>query len=515
MASVLSPNTLPNDIAPPNSPRDAGATYSLSFSVDDEDEVAPLPTRGRRYTLSITVDPKDAPSFGEKAPPLPTTIEGSGHTDNLKQLGLGLEAKDENVQALVRCMAALLANAASKEGVITTTRSRPLTTLSTSSSRPTLVENDSSSVSSEYVEIIHRPAHAVTSPRERTEFLVNLLPSSVTPSTAPGTPLDGNFAQLQPLLPQVEYSPSPLSAIRAEGPVTRDLITPVRPLATYDPSRRQPTQNSDSSNSSSIDLTDAPAVATVAVETPAKKAAIDKPIVATVAADNSTIILPSPPTDFEKTLYAQTRRVPLYVFGTLSFLSVSVGMWFFAISSTMFYWFGVFVGLIQIYLIISYMVGYCGKDFDVEAHKKLVAEHSYCSDKLPLVDIYLPCCHEPLEVLENTYKYVSQLQYSNFKVYVLDDGGLDTVKALAESFGFNYITRDNKPHLKKAGNLRYAFARTQGDFFVIFDADFCPRTDFLDEMLPYMNAHPDIAIVQSPQFFRPTKEQTWTEQGQP
>jgi cellulose synthase/poly-beta-1,6-N-acetylglucosamine synthase-like glycosyltransferase len=159
------------------------------------------------------------------------------------------------------------------------------------------------------------------------------------------------------------------------------------------------------------------------------------------------------------------------------------------------------------------MVGYCGKDFSVPEHRKLVEEHSYPSEKLPLVDIYLPCCHEPIEVLENTYKYVSQLKYPNFRVYVLDDGGLQSVKSLAAHFGFNYITRDNKPYLKKAGNLRYAFTRTEGDFFVIFDADFCPRTDFLDEMLPYMNRYPDIAIVQSPQFFRPSEEQTWVEQG--
>jgi len=31
--------------------------------------------------------------------------------------------------------------------------------------------------------------------------------------------------------------------------------------------------------------------------------------------------------------------VPLYLFGTLSFLSVSTGMWFFAVSSKMFYWY--------------------------------------------------------------------------------------------------------------------------------------------------------------------------------
>ena len=171
------------------------------------------------------------------------------------------------------------------------------------------------------------------------------------------------------------------------------------------------------------------------------------------------------------------------------------------------------MGLLQIYLIISFTVGYAGKDFDLEKHKEVLENHSYLPDKPPSVDIYLPCCHEPMDVLENTYKYISQLQYPNFKVWVLDDGGLDIVKNLAERYGFNYITRNNKPYLKKAGNLRYAFARTNGEFFVIFDADFCPRSDFLDVMLPYMNAYPDTAIVQSPQFFRPCAEQTWVEQG--
>lgn len=37
------------------------------------------------------------------------------------------------------------------------------------------------------------------------------------------------------------------------------------------------------------------------------------------------------------------------------------------------------------------------------------------------------------------------------------------------------IRRDNRPEMKKAGNLRYAFARTSGEAVVIFDADFCPR----------------------------------------
>lgn len=74
------------------------------------------------------------------------------------------------------------------------------------------------------------------------------------------------------------------------------------------------------------------------------------------------------------------------------------------------------------------------------------------------------------------------------------------------------IRRDDRPTLKKAGNLRYAFARTSGEVTAIFDADFCPRADFLRETVPYLS-DPSVGIVQTPQFFCRKDEQTWIEQG--
>ena len=94
--------------------------------------------------------------------------------------------------------------------------------------------------------------------------------------------------------------------------------------------------------------------------------------------------------------------------------------------------------------------------------------------------------------------------------YVLDDGPSDDARCLAESFGFGYIRRPDLRAYKKSGNLRYAFARTSGEYLVILDADFAPRRDFLAETLPYLD-DPAIAIVQTPQFFRRSATQTWIE----
>jgi cellulose synthase/poly-beta-1,6-N-acetylglucosamine synthase-like glycosyltransferase len=77
-------------------------------------------------------------------------------------------------------------------------------------------------------------------------------------------------------------------------------------------------------------------------------------------------------------------------------------------------------------------------------------------------------------------------------------------------FRFNYIRRENRGYLKKAGNLRHSFNLTSGE---LFDADFCLCHDFLQEILPLMRKEPDIAIGQTPQFFRPCDEQNWLEQG--
>lgn len=83
---------------------------------------------------------------------------------------------------------------------------------------------------------------------------------------------------------------------------------------------------------------------------------------------------------------------------------------------------------------------------------------------------------------------------------------------MAESFGFRYIHRPDWPAGKKAGNLRYAFSRTDAEYLVILDADFAPRRDFLAETLPYLD-DPAIAIVQTPQYFRSSPAQTWIEQA--
>jgi cellulose synthase (UDP-forming) len=87
------------------------------------------------------------------------------------------------------------------------------------------------------------------------------------------------------------------------------------------------------------------------------------------------------------------------------------------------------------------------------------------------------------------------------------------VAQMARDYGFAYGVRPNKGWMKKAGNLRYGFEHSDGEFVIILDADFAPRADMPLEMLPYMAADPKLGIVQSPQYFRVHKRQSWIERG--
>lgn len=218
--------------------------------------------------------------------------------------------------------------------------------------------------------------------------------------------------------------------------------------------------------------------------------------------------LPSPPSEKEKYLYLDTNKWFLYWFGALSFLFLVAGMIIFSLSNPAFYSYLIFTGLTAFYLAISYIVGMSGREFDYNTHGYLICDFRFYE---PSVDVYLPCCGESLDVIENTYRYVSKLEYNNHKVYVLDDGKSPRVKELSEKYGFTYISRSSN-ELKKAGNLRNAFKRTVGELIVIFDADFCPRHDFLRQTVPYFtNAR--VGIVQTPQFFRITPQMNWIHKG--
>lgn len=219
----------------------------------------------------------------------------------------------------------------------------------------------------------------------------------------------------------------------------------------------------------------------------------------------------SAPNVSEKYLYLKRNINFIATYQGFSILFMLTGLVLFIYSYYIFYIFIPYFLYLIFYFICSFYCNIYGKDFDLDNHLKLKEKIDLST--APSVDIYLPCCGESLELLENTYKYVKLIDYNNYKVYVLDDSNNIEIKNLAIKYNFNYISRPNRPELKKAGNLRYAFKNTTGEFYLVLDADFCPRSDIINELIIYLLNDPNIAIVQSPQYFRATSSQNWVERG--
>jgi cellulose synthase (UDP-forming) len=224
------------------------------------------------------------------------------------------------------------------------------------------------------------------------------------------------------------------------------------------------------------------------------------------------IILPAPPDDTEKYSYIDRQLPYLAIVMMIGFVSATLSqLWFEAASGWWPFAIFTFVGMISFGF--SLPLSFVGRGFDLDLHNARV--RSWQPRRYPHVDIFLPICGEPIAVLANTWAGVRELMYyypGVVRAYVLDDGADPAAERLAAEFAFRYVIRPNQGENKKSGNLRYAFAHTQGEFIVILDADFVPRADFLAETLPYMD-DASIAIVQTPQFFRTDPRQTWVERA--
>ncbi len=224
------------------------------------------------------------------------------------------------------------------------------------------------------------------------------------------------------------------------------------------------------------------------------------------------LVAPHPPSDLEKDSYAWRSLPFLAVSLYISAICIIVAQVWLEVRYPIMLPFAAYTFLYLVYQVISLPVNFAGRGFNLAEHTARV--RNWTPGSYPRIDIFLPICGEPLQILRNTWTGVFELLQTypgEAYAYILDDGDSDEAKALAPSFGFSYIRRPQHTH-KKAGNLNHALRLTSGDHVVIFDADFRPRADFLAETLPYMD-DPGIGIVQTPQFFRIDRRQAWVERA--
>jgi cellulose synthase/poly-beta-1,6-N-acetylglucosamine synthase-like glycosyltransferase len=124
--------------------------------------------------------------------------------------------------------------------------------------------------------------------------------------------------------------------------------------------------------------------------------------------------------------------------------------------------------------------------------------------ELPMVTVQLPVYNE-LYVVERLIDSVCGLDYpkDRLEIQVLDDSNDETVDVVAqavarkqaEGFDITQVRRENRVGFK-AGALRYGMEQAKGEFIAVFDADFVPRPNFLNDTLPHF-IHDRIGMVQT------------------
>lgn len=123
---------------------------------------------------------------------------------------------------------------------------------------------------------------------------------------------------------------------------------------------------------------------------------------------------------------------------------------------------------------------------------------------LPAVTIQLPVYNE-LYVVERLIEAAAAIDYPQnlLEIQVLDDSNDASVELIArkvkelQSKGLDthHIRREDRTDYK-AGALRYGLTKAKGEYIAVFDADFIPPQDFLQQTLPYFQDE-KVGVVQT------------------
>ena len=120
------------------------------------------------------------------------------------------------------------------------------------------------------------------------------------------------------------------------------------------------------------------------------------------------------------------------------------------------------------------------------------------------VDVFVTTYDEPIELVMTTARAARQIAYPH-TTWILDDGSRPELAQAARDAGVGYLTRSDdwvgKPRHAKAGNLNSALFETDGEFLLILDADQSPDPLILHRTLGYFADDPEVAVVQTPQWF--------------
>lgn len=164
--------------------------------------------------------------------------------------------------------------------------------------------------------------------------------------------------------------------------------------------------------------------------------------------------------------------------------------------------------LLVIYCIcVLCITTYCVLQADLLAYyrKKEPEAVPQLPNPAPRVTIQLPLYNEKY-VVERLIDNIVKMDYpkDRLQIQVIDDSNDETVDIIAkkvdhykaQGFDISHVRREIRKGFK-AGALKDATPFATGEFLAIFDADFLPKSDFLQKTIPHFFKDEKIGVVQT------------------
>ncbi|MCD6452974.1 MAG: glycosyltransferase [Dehalococcoidales bacterium] len=154
--------------------------------------------------------------------------------------------------------------------------------------------------------------------------------------------------------------------------------------------------------------------------------------------------------------------------------------------------------------ILIHAVGYFLSTIRATKKYRLTQTHVFALSCEPSVAVIIASFNEDPIMLEDTIASVTNLEYTNKRVYLLDDSTKQELQKaaemLAQRYKCIYVHRVNRRGYK-AGAINDLLRNLKEKYAAVFDADQKPVSGFLKEIIPLLEENTRLAFVQTPQFY--------------
>lgn len=170
--------------------------------------------------------------------------------------------------------------------------------------------------------------------------------------------------------------------------------------------------------------------------------------------------------------------------------------------------FSSFFLLAGLWFIMLHGLGYANSMIKASMGYNEVRRRAFSPQSLPKVACVIASFNEPAEVLEETVAALSNVDYPNKEVIILDDSTKEesrlAAREIAARYGATVRQRTNRRGYK-AGAINDYLPTTDAQYLAVFDADALPAHNFLRDLVPIIDENPRLAFVQTPQYYANTE----------